>query len=335
MAYRLIELTAPDECMNEAKQLIKEDQVIQMWSDDGGEGKSVLRVLLPVEYTETLMDEFVDSFEKYEEFRLMLFNVEATLPRPEENQEEKKKAEENKKEDGDTAERISREELYTDIVESSRFSKVYIATIFLSVLVACVGLLNDSVAVIIGAMVIAPLLGPNVSLALASTLGDLELAWRSLKTAGGGLVIGLVLSFLIGMIWEADPANTEIATRTVVGLGDIIVALAAGSAGVLAFTRGISAAIIGVMVAVALLPPLAALGLLLGSGLYPEAFGAFILVVVNIICINLAGTVTFLVQGIRPRKWWEEKKAKRAIRVAISIWVSLLVIFTFIILYWW
>jgi len=333
MAYRLIELTAPDDCMNEAKQLIKEEQVIQMWSDDVGDGKSVLRVLLPVEYTETLMDEFVDSFEKYEGFRLMLFNVEATLPRPEEKEKEKAKGKTEK--DEDKAERISREELYTDIVESSRFSKVYVATIFLSVLVACVGLINDSVAVIIGAMVIAPLLGPNVSLALASTLGDLELAWRSLKTAGGGLVIGLVLSVVIGMIWEVDPSNTEIATRTVVGLGDVIVALAAGSAGVLAFTRGISAAIIGVMVAVALLPPLAALGLLLGSGLYPEAFGASILVVVNIICINLAGTVTFLVQGIRPRKWWEEKKAKQAIRIAISIWVSLLVIFTIIILYWW
>lgn len=335
MAYRLIELTAPDECMNEAKEIIKEEQVIQMWSDDVEDGKSVLRVLLPVKYTETLMDEFVDRFEKYEGFRLMLFNVEATLPRPEQKEEEKEETEEKKEEDKEKAERISREELYTDIVESSRFSKVYIATIFLSVVVACVGLLNDSVAVIIGAMVIAPLLGPNVSLALASTLGDLELAWRSLKTAGIGLVIGIVISFIIGMIWEVNPENTEIATRTVVGLGDITVALAAGAAGVLAFTQGISAAIIGVMVAVALLPPLAALGLLLGSGQYSLALGAFILVVVNIICVNLAGTVTFLVQGIRPRKWWEEKKAKRAIRIAISIWVSLLVIFTVIILYRW
>ena len=127
---------------------------------------------------------------------------------------------------------------------------------------------------------------------------------------------------------EVDPELAEISSRTVVGLGDVVVALAAGSAGVLAFTRGISAAIIGVMVAVALLPPLANLGLLLGSGYYPLAFGAFVLLVVNVICINLAGVVTFLTQGIRPRKWWEEKKAKRAIRIAISIWLGLLLIFS-------
>jgi uncharacterized membrane protein len=67
-------------------------------------------------------------------------------------------------------------------------------------------------------------------------------------------------------------------------------------------------------------------GLLLGSGYYSESFGAFLLLVTNLICINLAGVVTFIVQGIRPRRWWEAKKAKKASRYAIIIWTILLII---------
>lgn len=334
MQYRLIEVTAPEERIREARELIQDDKVLNLWTDSIEGGKGVLRVLMPMEYTEHLMDEMADKFEHNDDFRLLVFDVEATLPRPQEEEEEPADAQKAQEQQA-ASERISREELYADLVDSSKFSRTYLSTLVLSVLVACVGLINDNVAIIIGAMVIAPLLGPNVSLALASTLGDLELAWRSLKTAGGGLLIALALAFGIGMVVEVNPEVTEISSRTVVGLGDVIVALAAGSAGVLAFTRGISAAIIGVMVAVALLPPLANLGLLMGSGFYTLAFGAFVLVVINVICINLAGVVTFLVQGIRPRKWWEEKKAKKAIRTAITIWVALLLVFLFVIVYWW
>lgn len=333
MAYRLIELTAPSDRLQEARDLIDEEQALHLWTnkvnDDGEQG--VLRVLARVEHTEAVMDAFTEKFETTDGFRLLLFNVEATLPRPDEDEEEK----EEESGEEDHPQRISREELYTDISQSSRFSKVYVATIFLSVLVASVGLIQDNVAVIIGAMVIAPLLGPNVALALGATLGDLKLIWRSLKTAGGGLVIGLGVSLIIGFLWHIDPSGVQIESRTFVQLGDVLVALAAGSAGVLAFTRGIPAAIIGVMVAVALLPPLAVLGLLLGAGYFTLAYGAFVLVVVNIICINLSGILTFLVQGIRPRTWWEEKRAKRAVRIAMAVWVALLVVFVLLILYSW
>ncbi|MDX1617750.1 MAG: TIGR00341 family protein [Balneolaceae bacterium] len=339
MLYRLIEVTAPKERLKEAENLIPEENILHLWADHTEDGIGVLRVLMPMEHTEQVMDEMADKFESDEEFRLMVFDVEATLPRPETREEEEGAGEEEDEDEDEnkqaSSERISREELYADIEDASRFTRTYAITITLSVLVACVGLINNNVAVIIGAMVIAPLLGPNVALALASTLGDLEMAWSSFKTAAGGLIIGLVLSYVIGMFVDVDPEIAEISSRTVVGMGDLVVALAAGSAGVLAFTRGISAAIIGVMVAVALLPPLANLGLLLGSGYYTLAFGAFVLVIVNVICINLAGVVTFLVQGIRPRKWWEEKKAKRATRIAITIWMGLLLLFLLVILYWW
>ncbi|MDX1670827.1 MAG: TIGR00341 family protein [Balneolaceae bacterium] len=329
MPYRLVEFTATKEQVERASEITKDFEPIQQWTDILEDDKGRLNILTQVEKTEEMMDELTDKFSSEEGFRLMLFSVEATVPRPEDDEQEEK-TEEDKKTSG----RISREELYNDIIEGSRLSKVYVATIILSVLVATVGLINDNVAVIIGSMVIAPLLGPNVSFSLALTLGDLNLARRSTITAGAGLLMGLVVSVLIGWFIDVDPQVGQIASRTVVGVGDIVVALAAGSAGVLAYTRGISAAVIGVMVAVALLPPLANLGLLLGAGYWSLAFGTGVLLAVNLVCINLAGIVTFLVQDIRPRTWWEEEKASKATRIALGIWITLLAIFAMLIYFW-
>ncbi|HBZ55020.1 MAG TPA: TIGR00341 family protein, partial [Syntrophobacteraceae bacterium] len=103
-----------------------------------------------------------------------------------------------------------------------------------------------------------------------------------------------------------------------------VVALASGSAGALAFTTGVSATLIGVMVAVALLPPLVTFGLLLGGGHTELSMGALSLFLVNLICVNLAGVITFLIQGIRPATMWEKDRALKATRIAIALWVALL-----------
>lgn len=202
----------------------------------------------------------------------------------------------------------------------------------LSVIVAAIGLIRNDLAVIIGAMVIAPLLTPNVALALSTTLGDTDLLRRSLKTNLTGFSVAIVLSVVIGLIFGIDPAIPAIASRTTIGISDVILALAAGCAGTLAFTSGLSGALIGVMVAVALVPPLVTFGMLLGSGNLILAVKALFLVITNIICVNLAGVGTFLIQGVRPRTWWETKKAKRSARIAATSWGTLLVILIIIIL---
>jgi uncharacterized hydrophobic protein (TIGR00341 family) len=144
----------------------------------------------------------------------------------------------------------------------------------------------------------------------------------------------MTLAFIMSILMNVDLESQQLVNRTNVNLGDITIALAARSAGVLAFTRGVPAAIVGVMVAVALLRPLVNVGLLLGAGYTNLAIGSIILTVTNLICINLAGILTFLVQGVRPRTWWEAEKAKKATRIAIAIWVTLLVILAVIIWYW-
>ena len=222
--------------------------------------------------------------------------------------------------------RISREELYSDIEDGTILNNVTLTLMTLSAIVCAIGLWRNSVAVIIGAMVIAPLMGPNVALALAFTLADFKLGKQALRSLFFCAVVTFSLSLCLGFFLKTDPSIPEIVSRTQVGLSDLILALAAGCAGVLAFTTGLPTALIGVMVAVALLPPLTVCGLLLGAGQPAQSFGAFLLFMTNIICMNLSGVITFLVQGIQPKTWWEAKKARKATRIGITLWSVMFIV---------
>lgn len=330
MPLRLMEVTIPENNNQELRKVIEDESTIEYWQEESIESGLRVKMILSVEQTEKVLDLLEQKYSNIQGFRVVLLPVEATLPRIEENNEEKDTKENGEKENNDL--RISREELHTDIVDSTKVTNTYIAMVVLSAVVASVGLLQNNVAIVIGAMVIAPLLGPNVALALATTLGDSELGFNALKTSLTGVFIALGLSILIGYFFSVDPGISQISSRVNVGLSDIVLALASGAAGVLAFTSGASIALIGVMVAVALMPPLITFGLLIGSGNFPEATGALLLLITNIICVNLAGVTTFLVQGIRPRKWWEASKAKKASRLAITLWAILLAILVAVIL---
>ena len=194
--------------------------------------------------------------------------------------------------------------------------------------------MSNNVAVVIGAMVIAPLLGPNVALSLATTLGDIPLARNAAKTNIIGIATALGFAVIMGFIVRSSPNIPVVAAFTEVRLDSIVLALASGVAGALAFTTGLSTILIGVMVAVALLPPLVTFGLLLGAGLWSPALVVLQLFLINIICINLTGVVTFLFQGIRPATWWEAKKARVAIRNAIIFWLVSLILLVLITIFW-
>ncbi|MEX2472207.1 MAG: TIGR00341 family protein [Gemmatimonadota bacterium] len=330
---RLVEAVVPIAALEGLVDEIAANGVIDVWSYEAGDGRGLLRILIESEGTEGLTDQLAERFSREEGYRLMLLPVEATYPRVEkkESAEEEKRAEEEKVWTRKGPLRISREELHQDLSVSTRISAVYLTTVGLSTLVAAVGLMSSSVAVVIGAMVIAPLLGPNVALSLAATLGDLDLAWDALKANLAGISVALVLSVVVGVLLPVDPTVPEIAGRTDVDLGDMVLALAAGAAGTLAFTQGLSAAVIGVMVAVALLPPLVAAGLLLGAGEIALAYGAFLLVAVNVTCVNLAGVVTFLMQKVQPRTWWETERATKAAKVAVASWIGMLLLLVLLI----
>lgn len=327
MALRLIEAVLP--AGSDVDDIMADHDVIGRWTEALDGGLSLLRALVPAERTESLSDALCDRFGHNHAFRLMLLPVEGTLPKVAEPEPD----DADRADRGKEPERVSREELYQDVAGSARLNATYILGVVLSTVVAAVGLVNGDVAVIIGAMVIAPLLGPNVALALATTLGDRDLLLRSARVAGAGVSTALAISIVCGAALLLLPDvgghlidRPEIAARARVGPEHALLALAAGSAGALAFTTGIPAALIGVMVAVALLPPTVVAGLLLGSGNFTGSIGALGLVLTNVACVNLAGMLTFMAQRVRPRTWWEEEKARRATRVAIAMWAATLLV---------
>ena len=335
MALRLLEIVLPEDTEKDIDGILEEFQVIQVWSEKSLDKRIFVKLLVPAEKTEYVLDVLEKRFSTREAFRIVLLPVEAAVPRLEEPEPEPlhQEAQASSEEAAQTQiDRISREELYNDIHDVTQLSRVYLAMVVLSSLVAAIGVLRDNVAIIIGAMVIAPLLGPNVALSLATTLGDQELARTALKTAAVGTLIALAVSVCLGIFVPFDTTIHELTSRTEVGIGDIVLALASGTAGALSFTAGLSIALIGVMVAVALLPPVVVFGLLIGAGEIGMAMGALLLSMTNIICVNLSGVATFLVQGVRPLSWWEATSAKKATRKAMMIWGLLLVVLILLVL---
>ena len=325
MPLRLLELTLPRTDLAGLPAQLADHGLTHVSTTEHTQARGTARFLLDSGKVEPVSDALFERFGTRDGFRIVLLPVEATVPRVEEP-EESPASQDEEPSDGDRHQRLSREELYQDLVSASRITLVYAVMIALSAVVAAVGLVRGEVAIVIGAMVIAPLLGPNVALALACALGDLALARRSLSAIGLGLAIAAVLSLALGVVVPVDPATPELAARTTPDFADIALALAAGTAGSLAFTSGVPAVLVGVMVAVALLPPLVAAGLLAGSGHGALAAGAVTLLLTNVACVNLAAVATFLVQKVRPRTWWETERAKRATRLAVTSWIVLLLV---------
>lgn len=242
--------------------------------------------------------------------------LETIQPKP--SQEEKKRAVRDAS--------VTREELYEEVLRGTRLNRTFILLVILSTIVASIGLLADDIAVVIGAMVIAPLLGPNIALALSTALGDRPLATQALKANLAGLSLCLLLSYFMGYFWQSGLNSEELLARTDVNYAGIALAIASGAAGALSLTTGVSSVLVGVMVSVALLPPAATFGIMMGADQWQKATGACLLLFVNIVSVNLAAKVVFWFQGIHPRSWYKRKKAKTAIQLYVVFWLVTLAV---------
>jgi len=309
---KIIEVIADESYIDSIKNIADKNDASDFWivSSESKERK-VVRILVKPEQRQIILDALQGILATSFSYRVVVIPVEAALPREE--------AEEETEIISSTE--TTREELYNSIGKNARLNRTYLLLIFLSTVVVAIGLLKDNVAVVIGAMVIAPLLGPNLALALGTALGDTDLMWKAFKTGLAGMSLALGLSILIGIFWPLNIESRELLARTYVGLDSAVLAMASGAAAVISLTSGIPSILVGVMVAVALLPPAATLGLMLGAGQTDLAYGAAFLLAVNIVAINLSAKLGFLIQGIKPRTWLEKKKAKQSMQSYIIIWV--------------
>jgi uncharacterized hydrophobic protein (TIGR00271 family) len=169
----------------------------------------------------------------------------------------------------------------------------------LSALIATAGVLTDSTATVIGAMIIAPLSTPIMGIALGLATREPGSAGRSARfvVSGGLLVIALGAFFGWGLPGSFDLlANGQIAGRTSPGLLDLVAAVATGFAGAIALARrDVGAVLPGVAIAISLVPPLAVVGVCLGDGAPRLALGALVLFLSNLVALVLAGTLVFTV----------------------------------------
>ena len=274
------------------------------------EGLRWMRMLVRDDRLQGVLDALQNALGSQADARISVLPVEISLPRQQEREEQE--------EDKAVA---AREALHGEVAKGARLNANYLVLVFLSTLVAAIGLLADNVAVVVGAMVIAPLLGPNLAFALSTALGDARLMRESVLSLLAGLLLAVVLAAALGLVWPYGTESRELMMRTEVGIDSVALALASGAAAALSLTSGLSSVLVGVMVAVALLPPAATVGLMLGHGDLNGATGAGLLLAINIVCVNLACKIVFWFKRIRPRVWWEKEKARRGMRNFLIAWI--------------
>ncbi|MDH3687160.1 MAG: TIGR00341 family protein [Myxococcales bacterium] len=321
MALRLVEAFVPEEHREETLALLSDAAPPEhVWAESSSPEVAIVRAVVGSSRTGDLIDQLHERFSSLPAFRVLVVSIDAVLPRPAASGEEQERAQR-----GSSA-AVSREEVYAKVADGAELNRTFLSMTVLATIVAAIGMAKSNEAAVIGAMVVAPLLGPNMGLALGLTLADGSLIRSALKSNLAGFALAFFTAVLLGVGLDVDPSIPEISSRTRLGFADLLLALAAGCAGTLAYTTGAPSYLIGVMVAVAILPPTVASALLLGDGHMPEALQALLLVTANVAAVNLAGMLTFVVKGMRPRTWWRAERAKKSMRVGISVWVSLLAI---------
>ncbi len=193
-------------------------------------------------------------------------------------------------------------------------SFTYYFLLMLSVVIATFGLLSNSAATIIGAMIVAPLMGPIIGIAFSIVLNNRRLLRRSLLGIATGCLMSVAVAFLITWLIGIETATTEMLARTSPTLLDLGVALAAGAAGSYAKSRrDVADALPGVAIAVALVPPLAVVGIGMGMRSADITQGSLLLFATNLVGIVFSGALVFLFQ-----RYGSVAKAQRGLTIAVT-----------------
>ena len=324
MSARLVQIIVPDSQIELANSLIAR-HARRHWQESVPGAGEKFSCIVQKRYVERLLADLTTNFGAMPGFSTMVLQLEAVLPPLDESVETalpdvSDLPAPTRLEHFFSRDRISTDELYDDIADSVLIRPAYLLTVAFSAIIAALGMRSGQTAVVIGAMVIAPLLGPTMGLALAATVGNWQLGRRALATLSIGVALVLALTVVLGHLIEIDASVPELRNRALIQPSDIALALASGAAGVLAFSQGASLALVGVMIAVALVPPLAAAGMFIGSGQYALGVSALLLFATNLVCINVAGILMFLLQGLPPRSW-------RMTGGILGVWSVILLLF--------
>ncbi len=212
-------------------------------------------------------------------------------------------------------------ELFLNLKNSAKFSYIFLTLTILSVLLATTELFANSAPVIIGAMILAPLMAPIISLSMGVIRSNKSLLTDSLKTLGLGIVMALLFSAVFTLFMPLEQITPEMRGRLNPNILDLMVAIFSGIAGAYAYAKEeVAKTLAGVAIAVALVPPLSVTGIGIGLGNFDVIYGSFLLFITNLVGITLSAALTFIVLGFAP-----VKRAKKGI-IYTSIMMTIIAI---------
>lgn len=216
---------------------------------------------------------------------------------------------------------------YETVVDQSTDSLDYYILLVLSCIIATFGLYQNSAATIIGAMIVAPLMGPILGFSAGVLRGSGTVIFEAVKTLVKGGVVVVALTSLITWLIPHISITDEMLFRVKPSLMDIIVALSCGFVGAFAYVNHkISNAIPGVAISVALMPPLCTVGIALGLQRYDMAGGAFLLFAINLLCISLSSLIVFYFVKLHPQHKDDSENVNLNFRALTHIWVTLVLL---------
>jgi uncharacterized hydrophobic protein (TIGR00341 family) len=318
MALGFLEVIAPRGRLDTIAAISEDPCVVQMTTmPTADKDVVVVRLITRAQGRQQLLDSLQRALGAEEDWRISLIPIDASIP-------DKPGSEEEQSRERNERTSRTREELFYSVSASAAPRTDFFLLTGLAAIVAAAGLIGDNTAVVIGAMVIAPLLGPNIALALGAALGSPKLIARGALALTAGVVVAVLLGFVMAELLGAHKVTHELALRVIVGPESAVLALAAGAAAALSLTSGASMTLVGVMVAVALLPPAVTVGVSAAIHDMDAAAGAGGLLIVNVAAVNLAAQAVFFYRGIRPKTWLEQKVANQSSLVSAGVWCALL-----------
>lgn len=213
-----------------------------------------------------------------------------------------------------------------NIVLDIQSTVLYWVLLVVSIIIASFGLLQNSVAVIIGGMLIAPLFNPIKGLAFGITTGQSNYFWKATIMLIGSVSVAIAVAFVVTLLIPLRVETAEILARTSPNLLDLFIAIASGSIAILSlYFKKLSQNLAGVAMAASLMPPLAVVGIELALGNYSHAVGGAFLFATNLFAILAIGIIIFLTYGFFPR---HEENKSRSLQVGAML-VTLLIFISF------
>ncbi|MGH7410599.1 MAG: TIGR00341 family protein [Candidatus Methylomirabilis sp.] len=303
MALRQIQVTVPKDKGAEIFEWAKDLQLANLIFFKGGRGEESDSLFITTRSgsTEPILESLKKrfGFKRPEDRIVTILPAEATIPVVAEQE---------------LLDRVTVEELEEQVRRGARLDINYLLLAALSAIVATMGLLGNSTAVVIGAMIIAPFLGPVIATSYGILTADLALLRRGVQGEIAGISTAIALAFVTAWIVPPLGATEEIVQRVYPTVLDLVVAFCSGVAGTLSMTAGLSAIAVGVMIAVSLVPPAAVIGVGIASADWSLIRGPSLLLISNIFAIHLAATLTFMIKKVRVTGWRRQRAAKVTLR---------------------